>query len=73
MKVKSILDGPALGDNWSLNPIFSLFESGCITQVLLFMLSDQSLPSLHTQSMDVEEGSDQNIRTQTSPHTRIDV
>ena len=44
MKVKSIAECspwsilqyflPALSDNWSLKPIFGLFESGCFTQVL---------------------------------------
>ena len=29
---------PALSDNWSWKPIFSLFESGRFTQVLLYMV-----------------------------------
>ena len=28
---------PALSDNWYWKPIFSLFESGHFTQVLLYM------------------------------------
>ena len=28
---------PALSDNWFWKPIFGLFESGCFTQVLLYM------------------------------------
>ena len=45
MKVESIAEfspwsilqyfWPALSDNWSLKPIFGLFESGRFTQVLL--------------------------------------
>ena len=28
---------PALSNNWSWNPIYGLFESGCFTQVLLYI------------------------------------
>ena len=47
MKVKSIAEcfgwsilqyfWPALSYNWSWKPFFGLFESGCFTQVLLYM------------------------------------
>ena len=47
MKVQSIAEcspwsilqyfWPALRDNWSRNPIFGLFESGCFRQVLLYL------------------------------------
>ena len=30
---------PALSDNWSIKPIFNLFESGCFRQVLLYFQS----------------------------------
>ena len=49
MKVKSIAEcskgsilqyfWPALSDNWSWKPFFGLFESGCFTQVLLYVIS----------------------------------
>ena len=29
---------PALRDNWSLKPIFCLFESGCFIQALLYFI-----------------------------------
>ena len=47
MQVKSIAEcsplsilqyfWPALSNNWSWKPIFGLFESGCFTQVLLYV------------------------------------
>ena len=47
MKVRSIAEcspwsilqyfWPALSDNWSWKPIFGLFESGCFTQILLYI------------------------------------
>ena len=37
VKVESIAECSALSDNWSWKPIFDLFESGCLTQVLLYV------------------------------------
>ena len=54
MKVKSIAEcslwsilqyfWPALSDNWSCKPIFGLFDSGCYTQVLLYIQISPALP-----------------------------
>ena len=41
MKVEIIAEyfWPALSYNWSCKPIFGLFESGCFTQVLLYLMT----------------------------------
>ena len=63
MKVKSIAECskgsilqyflPALRDNWSRKPIFGLFESGSLTQVLLYMIF--SILVIHCSSEATED------------------
>ena len=63
MKVESIAEcslwsilqyfWPALIDNWSWKPIFGLFESGCFTQVIMYItyaITQESFFLIYTEN-----------------------